>query len=248
MVDDIPIGPQKKAAPINQFALDLFAPIAKDYELWSRILSLGQDPRWRRHMVRRLEVAAGSRVLDVAAGTGEVSRLLAKRDLSVISLDQSPEMISVAARRGAVAILGRAEALPFPDNCFDALTFTYLFRYVEDPLSCMKELVRVVRPRGTIGMVEFGRPGSIWAPFWMMYTRIVLPLASLLISGGWRRVGGFLGPSIDDFHLRCPGDKLLRIWRESGLSNVSMKHLTLGSGLVMWGRKTDSTLSLKGVQ
>jgi len=239
MHDDTSRGRQRKAAAINQFALDLFAPIAKDYERWSRILSLGQDPRWRKHMVRQLDVETGSRVLDVAAGTGEVSRLLKKRGLSVISLDQSPEMISMAVRRGAVAVLARAEALPFPDHCFDALTFTYLFRYVDDPLSCMKELVRVVRPGGRVGMVEFGRPGGLWSPFWVMFTRILLPLGGILISGGWRRVGRFLGPSIDAFHRRFPRETLIEIWQESGLEKVSVKRLTLGSGLVVWGRKKE---------
>lgn len=218
-------------------ALELFAPIARDYQLWSRVLGFGQDPRWRKMMVRDLDLRPGARILDVAAGTGEVTRLLTSRDLEVYSLDQSPDMLSQCAAQGGIAIQGRAESLPFPDNSFDGLTFTYLLRYVDDVPGCMQELVRVLKPQGLIGMVEFGLPtGFPWVVWWL-YTRTFFPLVGGLIGPGWRRVGTFLGPSIDEFHRRFPVERLVKIWESAGLEQVKLKRPTLGAGLVMWGRK-----------
>src|SRR3990167_1212886 len=82
-------------------ALGLFPPIAANYERWSALLSLGQDPRWRAEMVSRLELPPGARVLDVAAGTGLISRLLQAHGHEVVSLDLSAEMLRVARRHGA---------------------------------------------------------------------------------------------------------------------------------------------------
>jgi demethylmenaquinone methyltransferase / 2-methoxy-6-polyprenyl-1,4-benzoquinol methylase len=222
---------------LNRFAQDLFAPLAGDYERWSRLLSFGQDPLWRRSMVEGLGLAPGSRVLDVAAGTGEVTRLLSARGFRVASLDQSREMLSQAAARGATAVLGRAEALPFPDGAFDGLTFTYLLRYVEDPAACLRELARVVRPGGVVGMVEFGRPKGFWDPLWRFYVGCCLPAAGTLIAPGWKRVGSFLGPSIDAFHRRFPAGELARLWEGAGLTDLRAAHPSVGGGLVIWGKK-----------
>ena len=218
-------------------ALDLFSPIAGDYQIWSRVLSFGQDPHWRRVLLRRMEIRAGSKVVDVAAGTGEVSRLLRRRGLFVISMDLNPRMLAEAKRRGATAVLGRAEELPFPNCTFDALTFTYLLRYVEDALACVRELVRILRPGGKMGMVDFGRPGSILGAMWWLYTSVGLPLAGRLIAPGWQRVGSFLGPSIDELHRRFPGDELVKLWEEAGLTNIRVARPSFGGGLIMWGRK-----------
>jgi demethylmenaquinone methyltransferase / 2-methoxy-6-polyprenyl-1,4-benzoquinol methylase len=221
----------------NRFARELFAPIAQDYELWSKALSLGQDPRWRRTLVEGLGLPPWSRVLDVAAGTGQVTRLLERKGYLTVAVDQSLEMLKEASRRGAASVNGRAEALPFCDGAFDGLTFTYLLRYVEDPLACMMELARVVRPGGRIGMVEFGRPRGIWGPLWYAYTRVGLPLAGALIDPGWSRVGLFLGGSIDAFHERYPTPELVRVWELAGLRNVRASTRSLGGGLVMWGTR-----------
>ncbi|MDD3619008.1 MAG: class I SAM-dependent methyltransferase, partial [Desulfobulbaceae bacterium] len=222
---------------INRTARQLFAPIAADYGFWSRLLSFWQDPRWRRSMIRGLRLPPNSRILDVAAGTGEVTRLLQQEGHQVISLDQSREMLRRAADGGAVAALGRAEELPFAGESFDALTFTYLLRYVEDPLSCMRELARVVRPGGSIGMVEFGRPRGLWGALWRFYTRNCLPLAGKYIGHGWEQVGTFLGPNIDAFWRRFPGDGLIELWEEAGLDRVERTNMSLGGGIFMTGRK-----------
>ena len=217
-------------------ALRLFAPIAGNYVRWAAVLSLGQDPRWRAAMVAGLKLSPQARVLDVAAGTGAITRLLEARGARVIAFDQSIEMLGVARRHGATAVRGTAEHLPFPDASFDGLTFGYLLRYV-DPAPTMRELGRVLRPGGEIGMVEFGRPSGIWGPWWWVYTRLVLPIAGATIGSGWRKVGSFLGPSIDAFYREFPDDRLAQVWESAGLVDVRVARRSLGGGLIMWARK-----------
>jgi len=231
----------------NRAARDLFAPLGPTYDRWSRLLSLGQDPRWRRFLVSRVNVGRDETVLDVATGTAAVAIELARRTgCSVVGLDQSPEML--AAGRGRVEraglteriqlVEGSAERLSFPDAAFDALTFTYLLRYVEDPAATLAELARVVRPGGTIAALEFGLPRGVWRPLWELYVRVGLPLAGRVISPGWHEVGAFLGPSIRDLHARLPLERQLELWRAAGIEDVRARRLSLGGGYVVWGRRT----------
>ena len=225
------------ARSLPQVARELFAPIAPDYERWARLLSMGQDPRWRRAMVEGLDLPAGLKVLDVAAGTGSITRLLQARDLEVVSVDQSDAMLAIAVSGGATGVISSAERLPFPDEVFDGVTFGYLLRYVDSVVGCLEELSRVVRPGGVVGMVEFGRPTGVWAPAWWVYTRVVLPLAGAVIRSGWWEVGRFLGPSIDRFASTHPPAVLESEWGAAGLEDVRISRMSLGGGLVMWGRK-----------
>jgi demethylmenaquinone methyltransferase/2-methoxy-6-polyprenyl-1,4-benzoquinol methylase len=187
-------------------------------------------------MVDGLGLGRGSRVLDIAAGTGSITRLMQSRGLDVVSVDLSIEMIEMARQRGAVTVLAPAERLPFADASFDGLTFGYLLRYVDDVSQCLVELVRVVRPGGTIGMVEFGRPTGIWHPAWWLYTRTLLPAAGAVIDSGWADIGSFLGRSIDGFNRRYPPHQLADAWRAAGMDRVRFRHMSLGGGLLMWGR------------
>jgi demethylmenaquinone methyltransferase/2-methoxy-6-polyprenyl-1,4-benzoquinol methylase len=230
----------------NRAARDLFAPLGPTYDRWSRLLSLGQDPRWRRFLVSRIEVGRDDTVLDVATGTAAVAIELARRTgCSVVGLDQSPEMLAAGRERVEAAGLsdririveGSAEKLPFPDGSFDALTFTYLLRYVEDPAATLAELARVVRPGGSMAALEFGLPRGVWRPLWEVYVRIGLPVAGRLISPGWHEVGSFLGPSIRDLHGRLPLGNQLDLWRDAGIEDVRARRLSLGGGYVVWGRR-----------
>ncbi len=229
---------QDQAFSGNATARRIFDPIGPGYETWSRVLSLFQDPRWRRTLVRGLALPRSSRVLDVACGTGLITRLLARQGFQVVSLDLTPAMLAIAGRRGASCVNARAEALPFADASFDGLSFGYLLRYLDDPAATMQELVRVVRPGGPVGMVEFGLPRGIWKPLWRMYTRLFLPTAGLLAGPGWPRVGVFLGPSIENLYQRLPESELIRLWDHAGLSQVRLKRMSLGGGVVMHGVKT----------
>jgi demethylmenaquinone methyltransferase/2-methoxy-6-polyprenyl-1,4-benzoquinol methylase len=180
-------------------------------------------------------------VLDVATGTGAVAReLVASKGCTVVGLDQSPEMLAEARRRlpaDVELVEASAESIPFPDASFDALTFTYLLRYVSDPAATVRELARVVRPGGTIAGLEFALPRGIWRLPWELYVRVGLPLAGRAISPGWRHVGGFLGSSIRDFYERWPEPRLLDVWEEAGIEDVQSRRLSLGGGIVTWGRR-----------
>jgi demethylmenaquinone methyltransferase/2-methoxy-6-polyprenyl-1,4-benzoquinol methylase len=131
----------------------------------------------------------------------------------------------------------RAERLPFDDGELDALTFTYLLRYVDDVRATLRELARVVRPGGTVAMLEFGLPRGVWRPLWELYVRVGLPSAGALVSPGWGEVGRFLGPSIRAFWREWPERHLLDAWREAGLDDARARRLSLGGGIVVWGRR-----------
>lgn len=228
-------------------ARTLFAPLGATYDRYARLLSFGQDPRWRAFLVARVPLEA-RRVLDVASGTGAVAIELARAqpERTVLGVDQSPEMLAAGRERieraglaGRIELRdGRAEALPFGDGEFDALTFTYLLRYVDDVPATLAELARVVKPGGVVAMQEFGLPRGVWRPLWELYARVGLPAAGALIAPGWHEVGSFLGPSIRDFWARWPEPALLEAWREAGLEGVQARRLSVGGGIVVWGRRT----------
>jgi demethylmenaquinone methyltransferase/2-methoxy-6-polyprenyl-1,4-benzoquinol methylase len=186
-------------------------------------------------------------VLDVATGTAAVAiELVRQKGCRVVGIDQSPEMLAGAQARVEAAGLsdritlveGSAEQLPFPDGAFDALTFTYLIRYVEDPGATLAELARVVRPGGIVAALEFGLPRGVWRPLWELYVRVGLPVSGAVISRGWHEVGSFLGPSIRDLHERLPIRKQVELWRAAGIEDVRVRRLSLGGGYVTWGRRS----------
>jgi demethylmenaquinone methyltransferase/2-methoxy-6-polyprenyl-1,4-benzoquinol methylase len=222
-------------------ARTLFAPLGPTYDRYAALLSFGQDPRWRRFLVSRVDVGPRETVLDVATGTGAVAReLVAQKGCTVVGLDQSPEMLAEARRRapaGVTLMEGRAEKLPFPDATFDALTFTYLLRYVDDPGETLRELVRVVRPGGTVAGLEFAMPRGVWRPLWELYVRVGLPAAGRLLAPGWAEVGDFLGPSIRTFYERYPEKRLHELWWDAGVRPVRSRRLSLGGGVVTWGER-----------
>lgn len=233
-------------SPRKQHAVELFASLPGRYDRMGAALSFGQDPRWRRALLTAIEPRAAQRVLDVATGTGLVAFELVRRaDCQVVGLDQSERMLAgararLAARpqlRDRVSFMqGEAEQLPFADAEFDALTFTYLLRYVDDPAATMRELARVVRPGGRIGMVEFGVPEQpLLRVGWRAYTRAGLPRLGRLVSPAWFEVGRFLGPNIEEFHRREPD--LPALWRAAGIADVHQRRMSFGAGLLIWGTR-----------
>jgi demethylmenaquinone methyltransferase / 2-methoxy-6-polyprenyl-1,4-benzoquinol methylase len=187
-------------------------------------------------------------VLDVASGTCGVALALARRTNAwTAALDISEEMLrrgrSLVEARGLEHLigctLGNAERLPFPDESFDALTFTYLLRYVSDPEAVLRELARVVKKDGVMASLEFAVPERPWARSgWWLHTRVLLPAMGWLGGGKqWLRVARFLGPNITEHYRDYPIEWTVQAWERVGMSNVTVRRMSLGSGLVMWGHK-----------
>jgi demethylmenaquinone methyltransferase/2-methoxy-6-polyprenyl-1,4-benzoquinol methylase len=234
----------------SRFARRLFTGLPQRYDRLAEVLSLGQNGRWRRAMVDHIVSGSPRLILDVATGPAGVALQLASRTGGqVVGVDLTEAMIregkANVARAGAErqvrVVLGRGEQLPFADATFDALTFTYLLRYVEDPAATLRELARVVRPGGTVANLEFLVPSSrFWRFWWWGYTRLVLPIAGAITGGReWFTVGRFLGPNISAHYRRFPVSWTVQAWRDAGLDDVGVRTMSLGGGLVMWGSRTD---------
>lgn len=232
----------------RRFAQQLFSPLPQRYDRLAEVLSLGQNRRWHAEMVDHALRRAPSLVLDVACGTAGESRLVASRsgarvvgiDLTEAMLRQGRTNIEAAGLSGRVAlVMGQAERLPFADGTFDTLTFTYLLRYVEDPEATLRELARVLKPGATAASLEFFVPPSpFWRRWWWAYTRALLPVAGWLAGGPeWYRVGRFLGPNITLHYRRYPLDWTEAAWGRAGFTAVGAQTMSLGGGLVMWGRR-----------
>lgn len=232
----------------NRFARALFTGLPNRYDLLAEVLSLGQNRRWRRAMVDQIVPARPHRLLDVATGTAGVAlRLTEQTDAFVTGLDLTEAMlrrgqanVAASAADGRVELLaGRAEELPFPDAVFDAVTFTYLLRYVADPATTLRELTRVLKPGSPMASLDFLVPRhSFWRWSWWLYTRLVLPVAGSVGGRDWIAVGRFLGPNISAHYRRYPLGWTVHAWRDAGMTDIGVREMSLGGGLVMWGTKS----------
>lgn len=232
----------------NEFAVKLFRRLPGRYDVLAEVLSFGQNARWRGELVKHVAGAEPRRVLDVATGTAGVAIAIAQRTkATVVGVDVSEEMLDIG--RGRVGAAGlqsrielefaRAESLPFGDGTFDAISFTYVLRYVSDPAATIAELARALRPGGLMAGLDFYLPpGPLARAAWWLYTRAVLPVAGLALGGrAWWAVGRFLGPNISGHYRRWPLERLLDAWDAAGMEGVEHRQMSLGGGIVMWGTK-----------
>jgi demethylmenaquinone methyltransferase / 2-methoxy-6-polyprenyl-1,4-benzoquinol methylase len=232
----------------TRLARRLFAGIAAQYERMGAMLSFGQDERWRGFLVSRSNAVPGATVLDVAAGTQLVSRALAgRRNVRVVALDQSEPMLRAGSEPNRLAglddrilaVVGQAERLPFRDEAFDALSFTYLLRYVDDPGTTVRELARVVRDGGSIAMLEFHVPTAPLARLgWWIHTRVVMRVLGAAASPSWARTAAFLGPDISRFVSHHPLEVWVMWFQQAGIRHVRSRSFLFGSAVVMWGVKS----------
>ncbi len=232
----------------NRFAQTLFAPLPERYDRLAELLSMGQNRRWRRAMVDHIVPDEPELILDVASGPAGVALQLADRTRArVVGVDLTLEMLRQGQRtvgeRGMAnqvqLVAGRAEQAPFADGTFDALTFTYLLRYVDDPQATLIELARLVKPGSAVASLEFLVPQNrFWRFWWWGYTRLLLPAGGWLTGGkAWFEVGRFLGPNISAHYRRYSVDWTIEAWRRAGFTDVGARRMSLGGGLIMWGRR-----------
>jgi demethylmenaquinone methyltransferase/2-methoxy-6-polyprenyl-1,4-benzoquinol methylase len=203
----------------------MFDRIAPVYDAMNRVMTLGLDRRWRR-LTAEAAVRAGDDVLDACCGTGD----LALADLRagaghVIGLDFSERMLERARRKSAAVQWVRDDmlALPFEDAAFDAVTVGFGIRNVEDLEAGLRELRRVVRPGGRIGVLEITRPRGLLRPFFRLWFDVLVPLAGKALPGG--SAYAYLPASVRRF----PGPKdLAGAMERSGFADVRFRLLAGG--------------------
>jgi demethylmenaquinone methyltransferase/2-methoxy-6-polyprenyl-1,4-benzoquinol methylase len=163
----------------RRYVRTLFATIADRYDLITKVLSYGQDRRWKRRLVELAAPASGMLALDLATGTGDIAFLLQDRSARTIGLDVTLRMIELAhAKRTASAaprfIVGDMMALPFPSDAVDIVTTGYGLRNVPDLTTTLDEIHRVLRRGGQVLSLDFNRPSNpLWRSVYLLYLTLV---------------------------------------------------------------------------
>ncbi|NIS16736.1 MAG: bifunctional demethylmenaquinone methyltransferase/2-methoxy-6-polyprenyl-1,4-benzoquinol methylase UbiE [candidate division Zixibacteria bacterium] len=213
---------------------DIFGKITPNYDRMNRIMSARRDVSWRRFLVRRIPSDA-LKVLDVATGTGDVAIEIARRrpEIQVTGLDFVQEMLNLAIEKtekdGLVDkieyINGDAMAMPFEDSTFDVSTIAFGMRNIPDRLGAIKEMARVVKPRGKVLILEMTFPKNLkMRQFFHWYLNKVIPVLGTFIAGN-RSAYRYLSDSIQNF---IHPDQLTDLFRQAGLQEVREYPLTMG--------------------
>jgi demethylmenaquinone methyltransferase/2-methoxy-6-polyprenyl-1,4-benzoquinol methylase len=219
----------------------MFASIAPRYDATNQVLSLGVHRRWRRAAVRLSGAAPGQRALDCATGTGDLAIAL-KRAVGpageVVGTDFCAEMLERApakARRAGLDVrfeVADAMALPYPRASFDVATIAFGIRNVDDPVRCLREMARVVKPGGRVAVLEFGQPRGPFGALFRAYSRHVMPAIGGLITGN-RSAYEYLPRTAAAFPA---GDRFLAMMDDAAAFAQRAAHpLTFGTALVYVG-------------
>ncbi len=216
---------------------EMFARIARRYDLLNRLLSGGVDRRWRRALVRRLGDLRGQTLVDSCCGTGDLSLALERAGARVLGVDFTPEMLARARRKGsgrsARFVVGDALALPLGDGRADAAAIAFGIRNVADRACGLRELMRVVRPGGAVVVLEFSLPrGRLTGALYRFYFTRILP-----------RLGGWISGDADAYRylpatvLAWPSPAELQAEMERiGLEQCGFELLTGGVACLSFGR------------
>ncbi len=219
----------------------IFDAIAGRYDRTNTLISLGFDRLWQRKLVQEVQKVSHNRILDLACGTGQLTRKLGELEGAMVTgLDPSVNMLSVAKRgiEGKANIdycEGYAESLPFPDNSFEVITISYGIRNFADREASFRQALRVLRPGGYIFVLEFSLKGGSGAQFAFQrfYIHNLLPLLGWL-STGEKRSYRYLRDSVESFP--SPGD-ICRQMTGIGFINVEHVRLVPGVAVLFTGQK-----------
>ena len=206
---------------------EMFGAIAPRYDLLNGLLSLGTDRSWRRRTCEALNIAPGELAADLCCGTGDLALAVAGRGATVIAGDFSREMLSIARGKG-VPHLTEADCLrlPFRGASFDLATVAFGVRNLADLEAGLREILRVLRPGGRIGILEFATPpGPIFRRIYFTYLRWIVPSLGAIVSGR-RSAYAYLASSIEEFPDQ---PKMEAILRDVGFTSV--RHLDFARGI-----------------
>lgn len=235
--------PPPGQAPGKREAVEaMFDGVASRYDLLNRLLSFGLDCAWRRAAIRLLRMEAPARILDVATGTADLAIAAASmRPERIVGVDISEQMLARGrekVRRGGLSETialeyGDAACLPFPDASFDAALVGFGVRNFERLQDGIREMRRVLRPGGTLVVLEFSQPGSLLIrKLYEVYSDVALPLAGRLLSGN-SGAYKYLPASVKVFP---SGERFLDELRQAGYEDLLWKPLTFGVVSLYRGR------------
>ncbi len=233
-----PVLPTPEEKP--QYVRDMFARISRRYDLMNRIMTAGQDQRWRRMVVEMCNLPPGGRLLDVATGTGDIAYMARhlRPDIEAVGVDFTFEMLAVGREKapelGVPFVQGDALNLPFADDSFDAACSGFMMRNVADIGSAFAEQRRVVRSGGRVVCLEITHPRfTPWRKLFQFYFFHVVPLVGGVISGA-RDAYTYLPHSTLPFP---DAEGLAEIMRSVGLRNVHYRTLMFGTVAIHIGEK-----------
>lgn len=223
-----------------EYVQNMFARIAGRYDMMNRLMTFGQDVRWRRYVIQKAQLPDGGRLLDIATGTGDIAYegLRQHRNLQAVGGDFTIEMMQAGKRRPERQALqwvaADTLALPFPDNIFDAVTSGFLMRNVIDVPGALAEQTRVTKPGGRIVILESSPPKkNLLRPFIRLHLNHVIPTLGRLITGdddAYR----YLPDSTQQFQ---GPESLAAAMRQAGLTEVSYRLFMFGTIAVHVGVK-----------
>ena len=216
----------------------MFDSIARRYDLANHVLSCGCDFRWRK---RAAEIVAGwnpAKVVDLAAGTGDLTLALKKvlPGAEIIAADFSEEMLAVAKMKGVQRVVtADALALPFANRAFDCLTIAFGLRNIKDWNAALREMSRVLIANGHLLVMEFSLPKtSILRGIYRFYLHRLLPILGSLLTRK-KSAYDYLGESIEQFP---GGEEMLRLIEANGFANARAEPLTGGIVTIYTATKT----------
>ena len=221
----------------------MFDDISTSYDFLNHFLSLGIDRYWRKKFLKQLPISNNTSILDVATGTGDIGFEIRKKfSCPIIGLDYSYKMLEVGKQKAKKLetkdfkfIQGDAEALPFDDNAFDIITISYGFRNLSNFNNALNEFYRVLKPNGTLGILEFSKSKyKIFSICFNIYFHYILPFIGKLISGS--NAYKYLPESVIEFASR---DELLKLMKKSNFNKCYMSDLTFGITTIFIGQKNN---------
>lgn len=220
-----------------RYVQSMFTRIAARYDLMNRLMTGGQDIAWRRQVIRLARLAPGDRLLDLGAGTGDLSReaLIQQPQARVVTADFTLEMMRVGQRLGPLPwTAADALCLPFPDQSFQAVVSGFLMRNVSDINQALREQYRVLQPGGRIVILDTTRPKrNLLSPFIWLHMHVVIPTLGGLLTGV-REAYNYLPDSTENF---LTAEDLRDRMQTVGFKNIQFKRLMFGTIAIHWAVK-----------
>lgn len=218
----------------------MFDGIAGRYDLMNRVMTLGQDQKWRKYVVQRAGNPGGGSVLDLATGTGDIAALTSRsyRDCLVIGGDFSLNMLVQARQRFSGQNISwqamDAYNLPFASETFESVSFGYLLRNVEDVGAVLREVHRVLKKGGRVVCLDTTPPEkNVLYPFIQLYLRVGIPLLGRLIASDENAYAYLTGSTMGFYR----ADELVSAFQQAGFNAVGYQKFMLGTIAVHWGIK-----------